>query len=182
LAIDSRLLFWLNEMGKLQQAQSRSQQHCSAKSMLEEMKALLKPHSGGKESIDEFFNRQLHERIVGMRLDQPLPNVRLLRLSEDEVTVSEEFWSNAQLKAFHPWHRRKNLPNATCLSSCSEVGVDYASSMSKAASICGSTRKTMGHTVFSSLCLVQTWATHSQVRRTMAGRKEALRARDRMDC
>jgi len=76
--------------------------------LLEEMKAVLKPHTGSKESIEQFFNRQLHERIVGERLDQPMPTVRLLQLSDYEVDVLEESWSNAQLKTFPPWHTRKN--------------------------------------------------------------------------
>jgi len=76
----------------------------SKPSMLDELKSVLAPHTSPRESIDQFFNRQLHERIVRNRLDQPLPDVRLLQLTHAEVNIFEEFWPTAQLKAFPPWH------------------------------------------------------------------------------
>ncbi len=76
--------------------------------MLDELIAVLKPHIGQKETIEHFFNRQLHERIVRRPLLEPLADMRLLRLSDEEINVIEEFWSTAQFKVFDPWHTRKN--------------------------------------------------------------------------
>jgi len=76
--------------------------------LLQEIKALLTWHAGDRESIEQFFNRQLHERIIGRRLDKPLPNVRPLRLSDDEVNILEEFWSYEQLKVLPRWHKKEN--------------------------------------------------------------------------
>jgi hypothetical protein len=73
--------------------------------MLEKLEAVLKPHAMRTgETIEQFFNRQLHERIVGERLAQPVANVRLLQLSNAEVNIVEELWSTGQLKVFPPWH------------------------------------------------------------------------------
>ena len=75
--------------------------------LLDELKAVLEPHTRTTgETIEQFFNRQLHERIVDHRLDQPLPNVRLLQLSDAEVNILEELWSTAQLKGFPLWHKK----------------------------------------------------------------------------
>jgi len=77
--------------------------------LLEEVKALLIRHARNRgESIEQFFNRQLHERILGRRLGEPMQNVRLLRLSDDEVNILEELWSLEQLKVFPQWHRNEN--------------------------------------------------------------------------
>ena len=76
--------------------------------LLQEIEALLTWHAGDRESIEQFFNRQLHERIIGHRLDTPLLNVRPLRLADHEVNILEEFWSNEQLKVFPRWHEKEN--------------------------------------------------------------------------
>ena len=77
--------------------------------MLAELKAVLKWHCRNGETIEQFFNRQLHERIVDHRLTEPVGNVRSLQLSDEEVNVVEEFWATAELfKKFPPWHKRKN--------------------------------------------------------------------------
>ena len=76
--------------------------------LLDELKAVLDPHARKTgESIEQFFNRQLHERIVNDRLAKPLGNVRSLQLSYEEINVIEESWSNAQLSAFTQWHQIK---------------------------------------------------------------------------
>jgi hypothetical protein len=86
--------------------QGRTLMSMSKPSMLDELKSVLAPHTSQTESIDQFFNRQLHERIAGHRRDHPLPNVRLLQLSNTEVNILEEFWPTAQLKDFPSWHTR----------------------------------------------------------------------------
>jgi hypothetical protein len=72
--------------------------------MLDELKAVLKWHCSNGETIDQFFNRQMHERILDRRLTQPLADIRHLQLSDEEVTVKEELWSIEQFKVFPRWH------------------------------------------------------------------------------
>lgn len=74
--------------------------------LLAEAKAAMQWHAGrSPEAIDIFFNRQLHERILGRPLTELVPNTITIRLDTD-VTIGEELWRLDQIEAFVPWHNR----------------------------------------------------------------------------
>src|SRR5213594_531993 len=77
---------------------------------LTEVKERLQVHAQGVgETVDEFFNRQLTERITGQRI-APRSAVfgrTTLRLTAAHVEVVEEFWFCDQLRLLPRWHDRQ---------------------------------------------------------------------------
>src|SRR5947209_2839804 len=82
-------------------------------SLLDEVKSLMKWHAdqiSTPETVEEFFNRQLQERILCRQLGKPEPSLRRLQLSDAEVRVLDERWQLRQITFFVPWHDQAN-PN-----------------------------------------------------------------------
>jgi hypothetical protein len=74
--------------------------------LFEELLPLLRWHADRKgESLDDWFNRQLHERVAGKRLSRPVDGWARVRLSSGDVNVSEERWSLERLANFEAFHQ-----------------------------------------------------------------------------
>lgn len=76
--------------------------------LLDELNEVLKWHAGTKESLDQFFNRALHERVSNKRLPKGKhqPGWETAQLSEAEVIVCDELWTLEELLQFSQWHER----------------------------------------------------------------------------
>ena len=72
---------------------------------LEELVPLLQWHSERKrQSLDDWFHRQVHERVSGERLKKPKDGWARVRLTHDEVDVSEERWPLEHLERLGKFH------------------------------------------------------------------------------
>jgi hypothetical protein len=73
---------------------------------LDQLKAILQWHADRKnQSLDDWFTRQLHERVLGKRLSAPIEGWARVRLEEKEVKVTEERWSLEELLKLAGWNQ-----------------------------------------------------------------------------
>ncbi len=74
--------------------------------LLRELELSLQGHLQKDESVENFFNRQLQERVSGEKLDGLKLGIQLLRLSAEVVEVCDEEWHLDRLIPIAKWHTR----------------------------------------------------------------------------